>query len=83
MDGRRLPKGQVSLQQLPSLVAGSHFPPCMTHMYDRLAAEHHAKHMARNQLTLYLKVSHAGLGLSDGMWCLPSMLTECTTSSCA
>ena len=55
MDGRRLPKGAVSLSQLPSLVAESHFPPCMTLMYERTVAEHHAKHMGRNQLTLFFK----------------------------
>lgn len=55
-DGRRLPKGQVTLGQLPALVGGSHFPPCMTLTYERTLAEHHAKHMARNQLTLFLKV---------------------------
>lgn len=56
--------GGVTLRSLPSL-ASKHFPPCMYHMVDRLAAEAHLKHAARQQLGLFLK--SIGLPLEDAL----------------
>lgn len=57
--------GEISAGQLQSLVAGRHFPLCMTVMYERLAAEHHLKHWGLQQFTLFLK--SVGLPLEQAL----------------
>lgn len=54
-EGKKVPVGEISAGQLPSLVAGRHFPLCMTVMYERLASEHHLKHWGLQQFSLFLK----------------------------
>ncbi|KAF8060629.1 DNA primase large subunit [Scenedesmus sp. PABB004] len=64
-DGRKVPVGEVSAAQLAGLVAGRHFPLCMTVMYERLAAESHLKHWGLQQFTLFLKT--IGLPLEQAL----------------
>jgi DNA primase large subunit len=54
-DNRKVPVGEISAGQLAGLVAGRHFPLCMSVMYERLANEHHLKHWGLQQFTLFLK----------------------------
>lgn len=63
--GKTLPMGEITAGQLPSLVAGRHFPLCMTVMYERLTNEHHLKHWGLQQFTLFLKT--IGLPLEQAM----------------
>ncbi len=57
--------GEITAGQLPALVAGRHFPLCMTVMYERLTNEHHLKHWGLQQFTLFLKA--IGLPLEQAM----------------
>ena len=50
-EGRKVPVGEISAGQLQGLVAGRHFPLCMTLMYERLAAEHHINHELLHRIT--------------------------------
>ncbi|WIA35477.1 hypothetical protein OEZ86_003910 [Tetradesmus obliquus] len=54
-DNRKVPVGEISAGQLAGLVAGRHFPLCMSVMYERLASEHHLKHWGLQQFSLFLK----------------------------
>jgi DNA primase large subunit len=57
--------GEITAGQLSQLVAGRHFPLCMTVMYERLTNEHHLKHWGLQQFTLFLKA--VGLPLEQAM----------------
>jgi hypothetical protein len=57
--------GEITAGQLPALVAGRHFPLCMSVMYERLTGEHHLKHWGLQQFTLFLKA--IGLPLEQAM----------------
>ena len=48
--------GVVNLSNLPA-VAQAHFPLCMSNLMQNLAADRHLRHMGRQQLGLFLKVS--------------------------
>lgn len=56
---------EITAGQLPQLVAGRHFPLCMTVMYERLTNEHHLKHWGLQQFSLFLK--SIGLPLEQAM----------------
>jgi DNA primase large subunit len=64
-DNRKVPVGEISAGQLAGLVAGRHFPLCMSVMYERLANEHHLKHWGLQQFTLFLKA--IGLPLEQAL----------------
>ncbi|KAF6264179.1 eukaryotic and archaeal DNA primase, large subunit-domain-containing protein [Scenedesmus sp. NREL 46B-D3] len=64
-DSRKVPVGEVSAGQLAGLMAGRHFPLCMSVMYERLANEHHLKHWGLQQFTLFLKA--IGLPLEQAL----------------
>eukprot|EP00878_Enallax_costatus_P006172 GHUV01006471.1.p1 GENE.GHUV01006471.1~~GHUV01006471.1.p1 ORF type:complete len:539 (+),score=187.65 GHUV01006471.1:149-1765(+) len=62
---RKVPVGEISAGQIQSLVAGRHFPLCMTVMYERLTNEHHLKHWGLQQFTLFMKA--VGLPLEQAL----------------
>jgi DNA primase large subunit len=67
--GRRLGKlsqgGELTAAQAARLPATKRAPPCMTHMLERLASDHHLKHWGVQQLSLWLKA--VGLPLEQAL----------------
>lgn len=64
-EGKKLPAGEITAAQVPQIISERHAPPCMTLMYERLAAERHLKHYGLQQMSLFLK--HVGLPLEQAV----------------
>jgi hypothetical protein len=60
-------KAGVSVADVDALAAAS-FPLCMQHLLHKVREDHHLKHGGRQQLGLFLKVSHNGSCGDD--WCM-------------
>jgi hypothetical protein len=52
-------KAGVNVADVDALAAAS-FPLCMQHLLHKVREDHHLKHGGRQQLGLFLKVSHRG-----------------------